>query len=60
MLGRWKRQLAHQNTGVYRGTGPLADDQAELQQWRTEVTRLRMERALEAGRPFFRQRIARY
>jgi transposase len=46
MLGRWQRQIAPQNNGVYRGNGPLAADQEELPQLRKAVKRLRMERAI--------------
>ena len=46
MLGRWKRQVEQQHTGVYRGNGHLSAEHEELLKLRKEVKRLRMEREI--------------
>jgi transposase len=44
MLGRWKRQAEAQETDAVAGNGRRSPEQEELEQWRKENKRLRMER----------------
>ena len=44
MLGRWQRQAEAQENGARAGNGRLSLEQEELERWRKEHKRLRMER----------------
>ena len=46
MLGRWKRQAEQENHGAFSRNGPMSAEHEELQRWRKEVKRLRMEREI--------------
>jgi transposase len=46
LWGRWKRQAAQEHPGALSRHGPLSADHEALRRWRTEGTRLRMEREI--------------
>jgi transposase len=44
MLGRWKRECDTQGSAAFPGNGRMPSDQEELQRWRDDHKRWRMER----------------